>query len=150
MLLKHLLRLKKYKNLQLTIIGDATNSQRTKKEKEKILRLISKYNLNNCIKMLGYQPHSIFIKELYKHHIFLSPSIHASDGDTEGGAPVSIIEASASGMPILSTIHCDIPEVVLDRKRHPRLIRKIRISCQVSRDLARNETSRAKACQKKL
>jgi len=40
--------------------------------------------------------------------------VHAADGDSEGGTPVSIIEASASGLPILSTTHCDIPEVVLD------------------------------------
>ncbi|MCZ6786716.1 MAG: glycosyltransferase, partial [Planctomycetota bacterium] len=31
-----------------------------------------------------------------------------------GGAPVSIIEASATAMPVLSTTHCDIPEVVID------------------------------------
>ena len=65
---------------------------------------------------MGYQPFSVFIKELYKHHIFLSPSIQALNGDTEGGVPVSIIEASASGMPILSTTHCDIPEVVINGK----------------------------------
>ena len=53
---------------------------------------------------------------MYKHHIFLSPSIHASNGDTEGGAPVAIIETSTSGMPIISTYHCDIPEVVIDEK----------------------------------
>jgi colanic acid/amylovoran biosynthesis glycosyltransferase len=66
--------------------------------------------------MLGYQPHSILIKEFYKNHIFLHPSVYASSGDSEGGAPVSIIEASASGMPILSTMHCDIPEVVINGK----------------------------------
>jgi colanic acid/amylovoran biosynthesis glycosyltransferase len=40
--------------------------------------------------------------------------VTASNGDTEGGAPVSIIEMAASGMPIVSTTHCDIPEVVID------------------------------------
>ena len=32
----------------------------------------------------------------------------------KGGAPVSIIEMAATGMPIVSTNHCDIPEVILD------------------------------------
>jgi colanic acid/amylovoran biosynthesis glycosyltransferase len=36
----------------------------------------------------------------------------AENGDSEGGAPVSIIEASASGMMVVSTLHCDIPEVI--------------------------------------
>ena len=64
--------------------------------------------------MLGFQPYSLLMKEAYKHHIFISPSITASDGDTEGGAPVTIIEMAATGMPIVSTRHCDIPEVVED------------------------------------
>jgi colanic acid/amylovoran biosynthesis glycosyltransferase len=38
--------------------------------------------------------------------------VTASDGDTEGGAPVSLIEMAATGMPIVSTTHCDIPEVI--------------------------------------
>jgi colanic acid/amylovoran biosynthesis glycosyltransferase len=42
----------------------------------------------------------------------LSPSLTASDGDSEGGSPVSITEALASGMPVISTAHADIPEVV--------------------------------------
>ena len=65
---------------------------------------------------MGYQPHSTFLREAYENHIFISPSITANDGDTEGGAPVSIIEMAASGMPIISTRHCDIPNVVIDNK----------------------------------
>lgn len=63
---------------------------------------------------MGYQPHSVFLREVERHHIFLSPSVHVSNGDSEGGVPVSLIEASTSGMPILSTNHCDIPEVIVD------------------------------------
>ena len=33
-------------------------------------------------------------------------------GDTEGGAPVGVIEASATGMPVVASFHADIPEVV--------------------------------------
>jgi len=100
--------------LELTIIGDSTGAPKEEKEKEKILITIEKYRLNDCVRIMGYQPHSVFLREVERHHIFLSPSVHASNGDTEGGVPVSIIEASASGMPILSTNHCDIPEVVVD------------------------------------
>ncbi len=49
-----------------------------------------------------------------RHHLFLSPSVTAPDGDSEGGAPVSIIEAAATGMPVVSTTHCDIPQAVDD------------------------------------
>ena len=106
----------KHKNIELTIIGDSSGIPRDEAEKRKILNTVKKNYLQSLIKTLGYQPYSVFIEELYKHHIFLSPSIHASNGDAEGGAPVSITEASASGMPIISTYHCDIPEIVLDEK----------------------------------
>ena len=106
----------KHKSLQLTIIGDSKGSQQEEKEKKNILAVINKYHLDSCVKMMGYQPYPVFLRELGNHHIFLSPSVHASNGDVEGGAPIAIIEASASGMPILSTTHCDIPEVVINRE----------------------------------
>jgi colanic acid/amylovoran biosynthesis glycosyltransferase len=46
-------------------------------------------------------------------HILLAPSVTASDGDQEG-IPVAIMEAMASGMPVISTIHTGIPELVVD------------------------------------
>lgn len=44
------------------------------------------------------------------------PSVMASNQDTEGGAPVSLIEAQATGLPVVSTFHADIPEVVLNEQ----------------------------------
>ncbi|MCK4325601.1 glycosyltransferase [bacterium] len=102
--------------LKLTVIGDSAHAVNEEEEKKEILGVMSRYCLNDYVRMMGYQPYSVFLRELYQHHTFLHPSIHASDGDIEGGVPVSIIEASASGMPILSTTHCDIPEVVIDRE----------------------------------
>lgn len=101
-------------NLKMTIIGDSSGTASENAEKEKIFDVVRRYRIQNDVKMLGYQPYSVFLAELFRHHIFLSPSVHASDGDVEGGSPVSIIEASASGIPVLSTTHCDIPEVILN------------------------------------
>lgn len=100
--------------LEITLIGDAGNQPRNQAEKQKILATMEKYNLQSKVRWLGYQPHKVFFEEAYQHHIFLSPSISASDGDTEGGAPVSLIEIAATGMPIVSTTHCDIPEVIFN------------------------------------
>lgn len=58
------------------------------------------------------QPHEVLMREAYAHHVFLHPGVTAQDGDTEGGAPVTIIEMLATGMPVVSTTHCDIPEVM--------------------------------------
>ena len=40
------------------------------------------------------------------------PSRTTTDGDTEGGAPTILMEAQASGLPVISTHHADIPFVV--------------------------------------
>jgi len=98
--------------LEITIIGEALPAKRNQLEKQKILATIQKYHLESKVRLLGYQPHHVLLEEAYKHHIFLSPSVTASDGDTEGGAPVSIIEMAATGMPIVSTLHCDIPHII--------------------------------------
>lgn len=98
--------------LGVTIIGDASSAPEHQEEKRRILAAINKHNLRDCVRLLGYQPYSRMIEEAYAHHIFLSPSVTAADGDTEGGAPVSIIEMAASGMPVVSSRHCDIPEVI--------------------------------------
>ncbi len=103
-------------NFEVTIIGDV-GLQRDLPEKEKILDKIKQWKLENKVRLLGFQPHDVVMKEVYRHHIFISPSVTAADGDTEGGAPVSIIEMAASGMPIVSTIHCDIPYVLSDRNQ---------------------------------
>ncbi|MGD2156945.1 MAG: glycosyltransferase, partial [Anaerolineales bacterium] len=101
-----------FPNLLVTIIGDATSGKKTIVEKERILNTINQYELQSIITLRGFQPHNVLMEEAYKHHVFLSPSVTASDGDTEGGAPVSIIEMAASGIPIISTNHCDIPNVI--------------------------------------
>lgn len=98
--------------IELTIIGDAGDDAASQQEKAKILRILESTGLKSNSRLLGYQPHSVMMREAYAHHVFLQPSVTASDGDTEGGAPVSIIEILATGMPVVSTTHCDIPEVM--------------------------------------
>ncbi len=46
-------------------------------------------------------------------HLLLLPSVAAADGDQEC-TPVSLMDAQAAGMPVLSTRHSGIPEVVPD------------------------------------
>ncbi len=109
-------RIKERVELDITIIGDDNGQERSQQEKSKILAAISDSGLESQVRLLGYQPYSVLIAEARKNHVFLSPSVTASDGDSEGGAPVTIIEMAASGMPVVSTFHCDIPEVIEDGK----------------------------------
>jgi colanic acid/amylovoran biosynthesis glycosyltransferase len=98
--------------VELTIIGDASSRPEGQVEKGKIIKAIEESGLRARTRFMGYQTHKRFLEEASEHHLFLSPSVTAKDGDTEGGAPVSIIEMAATGMPVVSTTHCDIPEVL--------------------------------------
>jgi colanic acid/amylovoran biosynthesis glycosyltransferase len=98
--------------IQVTIIGDATPEPRSQEEKRRIFSALDDHGLRSQSRLLGFRTHSELMQEAYKHHVFMSPSVTAEDGDTEGGAPVTIIEMAASGMPVVSTRHCDIPNVL--------------------------------------
>jgi len=103
-------------DVHLTIVGDSDNKGTPTVEKRKILNYIDKYQVANAVTMTGYLPHDEVLKIAYDHHIFLAPSVHASDGDAEGGFPVILTEVLATGMPVVAFEHCDIPEIIQDGK----------------------------------
>lgn len=107
-------RLRGSRPLELTVVGDATSQPGSAREKRRILEAVKEAGLDPVTRFLGFLSHDALLAEAFAHHVFLSPSVTASDGDAEGGAPVSLIEMAASGMPIVTTRHCDIPEVVVD------------------------------------
>lgn len=45
--------------------------------------------------------------------VFCAPSVTAENGETEG-LPITILEAQATGLPVVSTIHAGIPEAVVE------------------------------------
>ena len=51
---------------------------------------------------------------LAEYHVFLHPSVYATNRDSEGGAPIVLLDAQATGMPVIATTHCDIPDEVVD------------------------------------
>jgi colanic acid/amylovoran biosynthesis glycosyltransferase len=67
--------------------------------------------LEACVDFPPPQPYAAWRASLESYHLFLAPSLHQPDGDAEGGAPVTLIDMSATGMPIVASKHCDIPEV---------------------------------------
>lgn len=101
-------------NVRLTVIGDARDRPDEQAIKQQLQNIVAQYGVEDSVTFMGYQPYPVLVEQLYQHHILVAPSVQAQDGDNEGGAPVTIIEALATGMPVLSTTHCDIPEVVLD------------------------------------
>lgn len=113
--LEALSRIQKDIRMHITLIGDTDNSSRSNREKEKILETIRRCKLEGSVSMKGYQPYKTVIDESYKNHIFINSSVTAADGDTEG-TPVVLMDMMASGIPVISTYHSDIPEIIRNGK----------------------------------
>ena len=78
-----------------------------------VLASVAERQLDSSVRLLGFLSHAEYLKEVDRADIFLHPRITAADGDTEGGAPPTILEAQALGLPVVSTYHADIPNVVV-------------------------------------
>lgn len=98
--------LKQHPTINYTIIGDGT-------EREKLQKLIDRLNLKNTIHLLGWKAHKEVIQEISKADIFLHPSIDTEKLSLEG-IPNTIKEAMACQVPVISTYHAGIPEVIKD------------------------------------
>jgi colanic acid/amylovoran biosynthesis glycosyltransferase len=97
--------------IRLTIVGDAAD-EISRVEKQRIEDVLARTSIGTPIRRIGFVSAAELLSIAEDHHVYLAPSVTAVDGDCEGGAPVSLIEAGASGMIIVSTRHCDIPGVI--------------------------------------
>ena len=94
-----------FPNGEFRIIGDG-------EQRPDVEKFISQHELTDKVKLLGYLSHQACVEEMDQAHVLLQPSQIACDGDSEGGAPTMLIEAQAMGLPIISTDHADIPNVL--------------------------------------
>ena len=100
--------LKKHPNTSLSIIGEG-------RLKKKLEKLVKSLKIEDKVKFLGAVPHSQVQKEMEEADIFLSPNVTSRDKDKEG-VPNVIKEAMAAALPVVSTYHAGIPELVVNRE----------------------------------
>lgn len=96
-------------NVQLDLIGGGPLES-------DLRQLVRSLSLEDRVQFHGFKNREELNGFIRKTHIFLHPSIETPDGDTEGGSPVVITEAAAAGIPVVSTRHADIPEIVIHGK----------------------------------
>ncbi|MEN4684215.1 glycosyltransferase [Pantoea agglomerans] len=89
---------------QYTIIGNG--------DQDEMMRdFIAREGMEDCVSMPGFKPQEEIRRALSEADIFLLPSKTAADGDMEG-IPVALMEAMAVGLPVVSTFHSGIPELI--------------------------------------
>lgn len=74
---------------------------------------ISMLRLWDNVDVLGALPHDKVIEEMLAAHVFVLPSFTTDDGEKEG-VPNALMEAATTGMPVVTTRHAGIPELVKD------------------------------------
>lgn len=89
-----------YPNLNLIIAGDG-------KEKDSLITLVDKLNLNQNIKFLG------IVRGDNKIHLLRNAFFLVLSSKSEG-LPIVILEAFASGIPVIASRVCGIPDIVKD------------------------------------
>ena len=75
--------------------------------------LAKELGIDEFVTFFGTQDKSFVQKEMQKARCFVQHSVTAPSGDSEG-TPVGVLEAGASGLPVVSTRHGGIPDVVIE------------------------------------
>jgi len=100
------LSLQKAKNYKLVLTGDG-------ERKTQLLHLSRQLGIQDYVKFVGFVSSKEAKVLLQNADVFVHHSITPEDGDQEG-IPNSIIEAMAMELPVISTYHAGIPELVSD------------------------------------
>ncbi len=97
-----------HKNIRYRIAGDGPLRPRLE-------TLIEELGLEDHVSLLGWQTQEQVANLMDAAHVLIAPSVTSEEGDQEG-IPVALMEAMAQGIPVISTRHSGIPELVHDRE----------------------------------
>jgi colanic acid/amylovoran biosynthesis glycosyltransferase len=96
--------IQEYPKLDYTIIGEGP-------ERDSLTTLVRELGIGNHVNFVGAKTRETVAAMMRNAHILLAPSVSARSGDEEG-IPLVLMEALASGLPVVSTAHAGIPELV--------------------------------------
>jgi colanic acid/amylovoran biosynthesis glycosyltransferase len=92
--------------VQYDIIGDGPL-------RPHLSKLVEQLAMSSFVTIHGSKRKPEVVAMLMSSHMLLAPSVTAANGDQEG-IPVALMEAMATGLPVVSTWHSGIPELVSD------------------------------------
>jgi colanic acid/amylovoran biosynthesis glycosyltransferase len=68
------------------------------------------------VNLVGPLARTAYLNRLRSATLYLAPSVTAVNGDSEGGAPTTILDAQATGTVVVASTHADIPFLVKDEE----------------------------------
>jgi len=93
-------------DVQLRIVGEGDLRPALK-------ALADELGIADKVTFIGAVSSNIVLNEMLHADVFVLHSITGNDGDKEG-MPVSIMEACVTGLPVVSTRHAGIPELIIE------------------------------------
>ena len=99
-------------DIELTLVGETPNLHFAGRIKD----YVKEKGLEQNIHFVEFIDPAQFHAYLSNFDAFIHPSCYAADRDCEGGAPIVLLDAQATGLPVISTNHCDIPMEVIHKK----------------------------------
>lgn len=97
--------------MTLTFVGSELENIKSKLE-----ALVKQHNIEHKVRFIGFIEFTKLYEFFGQYHVFIHPSCYSDTRDCEGGAPIVLLDAQCTGMPVISTTHCDIPEEVIHGK----------------------------------
>jgi colanic acid/amylovoran biosynthesis glycosyltransferase len=76
-------------------------------------KLIHALHIEHAVELKGVLDHNAVAALMRQSRVFIQHSLVSASGDSEG-TPVAILEACASGLPVVSTRHAGITDVVIE------------------------------------
>ena len=98
-------------NVQAHIIGGIDNHRNSRQYAIEVENTIKQLDLSDVVHLEGTRTQKEVQRFLAEGHLFVAPFIETESGDKDG-IPTSLMEAMASGMPVIATDAGSIPEVV--------------------------------------
>jgi len=80
---------------------------------EECQTLAKNLGVENAVDFRGAQEHFVIMQEMQQARCLVQHSVVSPTGDSEG-TPLAILEAGATGLPVVSTRHAGIPDVVIE------------------------------------
>jgi len=104
--------LEKIPSAKLLMIGDAGLGN-SNELYFRCKQMVNDMKLNHAVDFKGVLSNSQVASEMQNALVYVQHSVRPESGDSEG-TPVSVLEAGASGLPVIATKHGGIKDVVLD------------------------------------